>query len=50
MELQELKSFGGLSFGFGMKIKKFRINYGRSLYHPAGGTNHFSIITDLNEF
>ena len=50
MKLQEIKSFGGFSFGFGMKIKKFRISYGRSVYHPAGGTNHFSITTDLTSF
>ncbi|MEN8137963.1 MAG: type IX secretion system protein PorQ [Bacteroidota bacterium] len=50
MRLANYKYFGGFSFGFGMKVKKFRINYGRSLYHPAGGTNHFSIVTDLDEF
>ena len=50
MDLQNQKNFGGFSFGFGMKIKKFRISYGRSVYSPAGGTNHFSIVTDLNAF
>ena len=50
MNLQDKKNFGGLSFGFGMKIKKFRISYGRSVFSPAGGTNHFSIVTDLNAF
>ena len=50
MQLQNQKNFGGLSFGFGMKIKRFRISYGRSVYSPAGGTNQFSIVTDLNAF
>jgi len=50
MKLQDKKNFGGFSFGFGMKVKKFRISYGRSVFSPAGGTNHFSIITDLNSF
>lgn len=50
MDLQEQKNFGGFSFGFGMKIKKFRVSYGRSVYSPAGGTNNFSIVTDLNAF
>jgi len=50
MKLQDKKNFGGLSFGFGMKIKKFRISYGRSVFSPAGGTNHFSIVTDLDAF
>jgi hypothetical protein len=50
MELVDKKNFGGFSFGFGMKIKKFRISYGRAVYSPAGGTNNFSVITDLNTF
>jgi len=50
MNLQDKKNFGGFSFGFGMKIKKFRISYGRSVFSPAGGTNNFSIVTDLNAF
>lgn len=50
MKTLNYKYFGGFSFGFGMKIKKFRINYGRSFYHPAAGTNNFSITTDLGAF
>jgi len=50
MRLVDKKNFGGFSFGFGMKVKKFRISYGRSVYSPAGGTNNFSIVTDLNAF
>ena len=50
MKLASYNYYGGISFGFGMKVKKFRINYTRSLYHPAGGTNNFSITTDLNAF
>lgn len=40
----------GLSFGFGMKIKKFRISYGRSTYHLAGGTHMFTATFKINEF
>lgn len=52
---QELKLFNtqtlsGFSFGFGMKISRFRIDYGRSVYHLAGGIHHFSISTRLSEF
>lgn len=40
----------GFSWGVGLKIKKFHLNYGRASYHLAGGTNHFSISTNFNEF
>jgi hypothetical protein len=40
----------GFSFGFGFRISKFHIAYGRSSYHLAGGTNHFSLTTNLSDF
>jgi len=33
----------GFSWGFGMKINKYRFSYGRSTYHLAGASNHFSL-------
>lgn len=44
------RSLAGFSMGFGMKIKQFRIDFGHAFYHLAGGTNHFSISTNLREF
>ncbi|MFO8234248.1 MAG: type IX secretion system protein PorQ [Bacteroidales bacterium] len=51
---QELKidskiSTVGFSWGFGIKIHKFYLNYGRGTYHLAGTTNHFSVRTDLGK-
>ncbi|HRH66305.1 MAG TPA: type IX secretion system protein PorQ, partial [Bacteroidia bacterium] len=40
----------GFSFGFGLKISKFILSYGRGNYHLAGSANHFSISTNLAEF
>lgn len=40
----------GFSFGVGLKIYKFHLSYGHEQYHIAGGTNVFSVRTDLNEF
>ncbi len=40
----------GFSWGFGLKISKFHFSYGRASYHLAGGSNHFSISTNLSEF
>jgi len=40
----------GFSMGFGFRVSKFHIAYGRSTYHLAGGTNHFSLTTNLSDF
>ncbi len=44
------RSLAGFSMGFGLKVKQFRIDFGHAFYHLAGGSNHFSISTNLNEF
>ena len=40
----------GVSFGFGFKIKRFQISYGHGNYHLAGGTNNFTVTTNLSDF
>jgi hypothetical protein len=40
----------GFSWGFGLKIYKFRISYGRARYHLAAVENHFTVNVNLNEF
>jgi hypothetical protein len=40
----------GFSWGVGLNLTKFKISYGRSVYHLAGGTNHFSFSMNLDEF
>jgi len=40
----------GFSWGFGLKISRFHISYGRAAYHLAGASNHFSLSTDLSTF
>ncbi len=39
----------GVSFGFGVKVKKFRIDYGMAKHHLGGTSNHFSITTNLSK-
>lgn len=51
---QELKfddktSTVGFSAGFGLKIKRFRLDYGISRFHLAGSSNLFSLSINLNE-
>ncbi|HHH49672.1 MAG TPA: type IX secretion system protein PorQ [Saprospiraceae bacterium] len=50
LSVDRLRSIAGFSLGFGFKIKRFRIDYGRNFYHLAGSVNHFSISTSLKEF
>jgi len=40
----------GFSWGFGLRINKFNISYGRAAWHLAGGTNFFSLSTNFSEF
>lgn len=40
----------GFSMGVGIRVSKFHFNFGRASYHLAGGTNHFSLTTNLSEF
>ena len=50
MKVESKISTVGFSWGFGIRIYKFYLNYGRGTYHLAGGTDHFSIRVNLNEF
>lgn len=43
LSVRNLRSFAGLSLGFGMKIKRFRFNYGFGSYHIAGAAHHFGL-------
>ncbi len=50
---QELKfndraAMVGLSAGFGLKIKRFRLDYAISQYHLAGSSNLFSLTVNIN--
>ncbi len=40
----------GMSWGFGIRVSKFHLSYGRSSYHQAGATNTFSVSTRLSDF
>jgi hypothetical protein len=40
----------GFSLGVGIKVKQFRIDYGRGIYHLAGNNHHLTLSTNLAEF
>ena len=50
LSVDNFRSLAGFSFGLGLKINRFRIDYGLGSYHLAGGLNHLSISTNLSEF
>ena len=50
MAIQNISSLSGFSFGGGICVSKFRIDYGFAKQHIAGGMNHISISTNLSEF
>jgi hypothetical protein len=50
MQIIDKLGFVGFSWGFGLKIKKFHISYGRASYHLAGASNHFSLSVNFSNF
>lgn len=47
LQLQNVRTFGGVSFGFGLKMNKFKLNYAYSKYHSASNVSTFSLQIDL---
>jgi hypothetical protein len=48
LKFSERPGMVGFSTGFGLKIKRFRLDYGISQYHLAGSSNLFSLSINLN--
>jgi hypothetical protein len=50
MALRNLRSLAGFSMGVGLKINRFRIDFGRSLAHLGAGQTHLTISSNFREF
>jgi hypothetical protein len=50
MRIPTRRSSAGLTFGIGIKISKFRINYANTNMNVAGRMHHFSLTTSLDDF
>ena len=50
MSVYPYRSFAGFSFGFGLKMKRFTIDYAYNIHHLAGGKSHLTLSTNLNNF
>jgi len=47
LRLKEIRTFSGLSFGFGLKVKRYKLNYSYSKYHPVSDSHSFALLIDL---
>jgi hypothetical protein len=43
LSIAEVRSFSGLSFGFGINLRKFRFNYSNARFSAAGNTNFLGL-------
>ena len=48
LKLQNARTFSGISFGFGIKMNKFKFNYAYSKFHSAANASTFSLQIDLD--
>ncbi|MFN5544870.1 MAG: type IX secretion system protein PorQ [Bacteroidota bacterium] len=50
MKLEETGGMTGFAWGFGLRLSKFQVAYGRTGYHVGHSTNHISFIVFMNEY
>lgn len=50
LSLSEFRSLAGFSTGFGIKVNRFRLDYGVGYHHTVGASNHLTISTNLDRF
>ncbi|MEC8238868.1 MAG: penicillin-binding protein, partial [Bacteroidota bacterium] len=43
LSISEIRSFSGLSFGFGVNLRKFKFNYSHARFSPSGNTNFLGL-------
>ncbi|SEC95343.1 hypothetical protein SAMN04489761_4072 [Tenacibaculum sp. MAR_2009_124] len=49
LQLQNVRSFGGLSFGFGLRMNSVKFNYAYSKFHSASNVSTFGLQIDLDK-
>jgi len=50
LKVDNYRSLSGFSGGIGIKVNRFRIDYGHSFYHLAGNLSYFTLSTNLGSF
>ncbi len=48
LKLDGIRTFAGFTGGFGMQMRRVKLNYAFSKYHPAENTSTFSLLIDLS--
>ncbi len=48
LQVKDLRTFAGVSAGFGLRVKKLKFSYAFTKYHPAENTSTFSLQINLN--
>lgn len=48
LAVEGIRSFSGLTYGFGIRMNAFRLEFGHGNYHTSGGSNHFSLLINLD--
>lgn len=48
LQQQNIRTFGGISFGFGLKMNRLKLNYAYSKFHSAANVSTFSLQIDLD--
>jgi hypothetical protein len=49
LAIADAPGMSGFSWGFGLNLRRFSINYGRMFYIPQQATDHFSLTVHLNQ-
>ena len=47
LKLKEAPGMAGMSLGFGLRLKRFNVEYAHARYTLAGASNHFSVAVNL---
>ena len=50
MSITNYRSLSGFSFGFGFKVKRFRLDYGRASFHLGKAVHHIGVSSLLGPF
>lgn len=50
LKIEDKTGMVGFSWGFGIRIYKFKINYSRSTYHLVGSPNYITLVFDMGSF
>lgn len=49
LQVQNVRTFGGISFGFGLRMNKVKLNYAYSRYHSASNVSTFGLTIDFDK-